>query len=322
MLIANDDSFDSVNSTSTVPKTVSCYTQTENSPESENGCDNSSDELKDEYPLAITLDDDITSISKIVPVSSQDAWVISNTNLQKIRGLVLEQDIFVKSVNDIAVLDDGSVLVLSKGSNIIMKLIPNKRLIRFVSVSLAPYCLCKTVNKCVLIALCNPVPTLGGVNDDESIFTDNIVQINQDGIKTHAINFVRLGNMYPFSMDTFDHDDGHVYMLYHHKRRNKNASIFKVNKNNRLEEKEFNGICGMEPAKDFQCYGILCDSNRILVSDNINQKIYALDKDLKFNKCIIDASLSLESPKAIALSNKLLWISDQSKIFIFKHDLY
>lgn len=250
-------------------------------------------------------------ISKIVPVSNKDAWVIEDSNLKRIKGLILENEIFAKSVDDIAVLEDGSILILNRRSTFITRLLQNKRLVQFTSVSYNPYCFC-TSNKSVFIITHYPSRLL------------RVVEMNQDGIKSSERNLELPMMAYrPFSMVL---SESNVYVLNQCDSSNicsqRRSLIIKLHKNLVFTSfyrtaKEFSGVYGMYPAKDFMCYGFVCAGDTCLVSDNINQKIYALDKDLNFRKCILDVTHGLESPGVIAIRDNLLWVSDVNKISIF-----
>ncbi|CAC5374871.1 unnamed protein product [Mytilus coruscus] len=122
--------------------------------------ESSSDEVTDEYPINVKLKQDINLVKKIVPISEKDAWIIANRKLLKIVDHSLKDDVYADKVDDIVVLKDGCVLILCVEQLFIMKLLPNRRLVRFAGVgskhppySYSPYCFCITEDDSLIIYL-------------------------------------------------------------------------------------------------------------------------------------------------------------------------
>ncbi|CAG2247269.1 unnamed protein product [Mytilus edulis] len=108
----------------------------------------SSDEIADEYPIKFQLKQNTTLVGKIVHFSEKDAWIIANRKLLKIVDHSLQDDVYADKVDDFVILKDGCVLVLSSAESFVMKLLPNRRLVRFADVGIMctylgcnPYCI-------------------------------------------------------------------------------------------------------------------------------------------------------------------------------------
>ena len=82
---------------------------------------------------------------------------------------------------------------------------------------------------------------------------------------------------------------------------------------------EFRGIIGVNPSETFECLGYaLSKQGNVIVSDSLHHSIHLLDSDLKFIKCLYDASDDIDAPSAIALKDGRLWVVDVDKIKIFE----
>ncbi|CAG2247272.1 unnamed protein product [Mytilus edulis] len=107
--------------------------------------ESSSDEITNEYPINFQMNQDINFVKKIVPISEKDAWIIANRKLLKIVDYSMQVGVYADKVDDIVALKDGCVLVLRYDESFIMKLLPNRRLVRFSNVDTVnnyPNCIC------------------------------------------------------------------------------------------------------------------------------------------------------------------------------------
>ncbi|CAG2247230.1 unnamed protein product [Mytilus edulis] len=156
--------------------------------------ESSSDEITDEYPIKIQMNQDIKLISKIVPISEKDAWIFSNQKLLKIVGHSLQEDVYTENVDDMVALNDGCVLVLRAFETFIMKLLPNRRLVRFADVGYNPYCICIR-DDIVVIYMWNQLDYTN---------KNHIIWMNTDGIVTKRSSFTRCNWMRPCSVQHLD----------------------------------------------------------------------------------------------------------------------
>lgn len=277
----------------------------------------SSDEVKEEYPIVIDLDN-VQWVHKVIPVSDHDAWILSNRTLRKITGNMLEDFIYAQSVDDITTLSDGSVLILSKDNKFIMKLLPTKQCVRFATVPwhMTPFCLCCTEDGSIFITLRDSISGRNYVNHCISKFS-------LEGIKIYETQFELHKFQLPYYMQNTAGTRGHLYVLYQTEGGYPipQSTIRMIDKNTGNILKTFNGAVEMNPSADFKCYGMtLANDCSILVSDHIQHSIFALSKYLEFRTCIMDNTHGLQSPMAIAVYANLLWVADQNNISIFKYD--
>ncbi|CAG2247250.1 unnamed protein product [Mytilus edulis] len=88
------------------------------------------------------MSQDITVISKTVPTSEKMLGSFSELKLLKIVDHSLQGDVYAEKVDDIVVLK-MVVCWFCHNETFIMKLLPNRRLVRFADVgSYSPYCIC------------------------------------------------------------------------------------------------------------------------------------------------------------------------------------
>ncbi|CAC5424038.1 unnamed protein product [Mytilus coruscus] len=172
--------------------------------------ESSSDEVTDqidEYPINFQLKQDIKLVRKIVPISEKDAWIISNRKLLKIVDHCLQGDAYAETVDDIVVLKDGCVLVIRYNGTFIMKLLTNKRLVRFADVgSYSPYCICIRDDIVVIY-----ISTVTGNNIYDYISKSHIIWMNTDGIVTKRSLFSERVWKRPCSIQNLESG---VYVLY------------------------------------------------------------------------------------------------------------
>ncbi|VDI12814.1 Hypothetical predicted protein [Mytilus galloprovincialis] len=281
--------------------------------------ESSSDEVTDQidkYPINFQLKQDIKLVKKIVPISEKDAWIISNRKLLKIVDHCLQVDAYAETVDDIVVLKDGCVLVIRYNGTFIMKLLPNKRLVRFADVgSYSPYCICIRDDIVVIY-----ISTVTGNNIYDYISKSHIIWMNTDGIVNKRSLFSERVWKRPCSIQNLESG---VYVLYRVDNESNLYSIelleAKSDKCNKLGC--FKGIFGFNPEKNFECKGMCVDkAGNIIVSDYRHHSVYLLDKELKYKKTLFDARNGLDKPAAICMFNNHLWVADENQIFIFNYE--
>ncbi|XP_063404292.1 uncharacterized protein LOC134687764 [Mytilus trossulus] len=287
--------------------------------------ESSSDEVTDqidEYPISFQLKQDIKIVQKIVPISKKDAWIISNRKLLKIVEHSLQEDVYAENVDDIVDLKDGCVLILRSDDSFIMKLLPNRRLVRFADVGIMytypsynPYCICL---KDDIIVTYNWSTTGNKTHGYTS--RNNIIWMNTDGIVTERSLFSKSGWKRPCSVQNLESG---VCVLYCADFESNLHSIelleAKSDKCNKLYC--FKGIFELTPHRNFECKGICVDkAGNIIVSDYRHHSVYVLDKELKYKKTLFDARNGLDKPAAICVFNNHLWVADGNQVFIFNYE--
>ncbi|XP_071137119.1 uncharacterized protein [Mytilus edulis] len=279
--------------------------------------ESSSDEIKDEYPIKFQMSQDIAVISKIVPISEKNAWIISNKKLLKIVEHTLQEDVYAETVDDIVILKDGCVLVLRNDKTFIMKLLPNRKLVRFAdvgSINYFPYCICIR-DEIVVIYLWNVKEIV------QNVYTSNnhIIWMNTDGIVTKSSLFAEIGWKRPCSIHNLESG---LCVLYHVKCESSLHSIELIEAKGEKYDilYRFKGIYGLNPERNFECKGMCTDNSRnILVSDHRHHSVYVLDKQLKYKKTLFDARNGLDKPAAISLLHDQLWVADGNQMVIFQY---
>ncbi|XP_052087359.1 uncharacterized protein LOC127724435 [Mytilus californianus] len=287
----------------------------------ESSSDEVTDEI-DEYPINFLLKQDIKRVRKIVPISEKDAWIISNRKLLKIVDHSLQDDVYAEIVDDIVVLKDGCVLVLRSDESFVMKLLPNRRLVRFADVGIMctyircnPYCICI---KDDIVVTYNWSIT-GGKHYGYTC-CNHIIWMNTDGIVTERSLFSNSVWKRPCSIQNLESG---VCVLYRVDNESNLHCIelleAKSDKCNKLYC--FKGIYGFNPEKNFECKGMCVDkAGNTLVSDYRHHSVYVLDKELKYKKTLFDARNGLDKPAAIGVFNNHLWVADGNQIFIFNYE--
>ncbi|XP_071137124.1 uncharacterized protein [Mytilus edulis] len=275
--------------------------------------ESSSDEITDEYPIKFQINPDIKLISKIVPISEKNAWIISDRKLLKIVDHTLQEDVYAETVDDIATLKDGCVLILRNTKTNIMKLLPNRKLVSFADVGTInyfPYCIC-IKNNIVVIYLWHVANGYTSRN--------HIIWMNTDGIVTKSSLFSESGRRRPCAIQNLELG----LCVLHRFNIGPNFHSLEL-----LEAKSdkcntlyvFTGIYGMNPQRNFECGGMCADNaGNILVSDHRHHSVYVLDKELKYKNKLYDSKNGLEKPTAISLWNDHIWVADGNQIFIFPY---
>ncbi|XP_071137121.1 uncharacterized protein [Mytilus edulis] len=282
--------------------------------------ESSSDEITNEYPIKFQINPDIKLISKIVPISEKNAWIISNRKLLKIVDHTLQEDVYAETVDDIAILKDGCVLVLRRDKTFIMKLLPNRKLVRFADVGTInnfPYCICIRDNIVVIYLWY----VTGSNQYGYACYTsrNNIIWMNTDGIVTKSLPFSESGRTRPCSIQNLESGLCVLYRLdiepYLH-----SIELLEVKSDKCNKLYGFKGIYGMNPKRNFECGGMCADNaGNILVSDYRHHSVYVLDKELKYKSKLYDSKNELDKPTAISLLNDHIWVADGNQIFIFPY---
>ncbi|CAC5361610.1 unnamed protein product [Mytilus coruscus] len=195
-----------------------------------------------------------------------------------------------------------------------MKLLPNKRLVRFADVgSYSPDCIC--IRDDIIVIYIWSVT----VKYNEYNSRNHIIWMNTDGIVTKRSLFSEIGWKRPCSIHSLESG---LCVLY---RVNANHNLHaielleaKSDKCNKLYA--FNGIYGLNPQKNFECGGMCVDkAGNILVSDYRHHSVYILDKELRYKNKLFDSKNGLDKQTVISLLNEHIWVADGNQIFIFKY---
>lgn len=89
-----------------------------------------------------------------------------------------------------------------------------------------------------------------------------------------------------------------------------------------MNDQTFTGLFGMTPSKDFVTNGIAKGpDDSVMVIDRKHPAIFVLDKNLKFQKIVVDATNNIEEPSFVALYNNKLWVINGNRILIFNYNL-
>ncbi|VDI79124.1 Hypothetical predicted protein [Mytilus galloprovincialis] len=286
--------------------------------EEDNVVESSSDEITDEYPIKFQINPNIKRISKTVPISEKNAWIISDRKLLKIVDHTLQEDVYAETVDDIAILKDGCVLVLRNDKTFIMKLLPNRKLVRFADVSTInyyfPYCICIRDNIVVIYLW-----YAAGSNQYGYASRNNIIWMNTDGIVTKSTSFSESGRKRPCSIQNLElglcvsyrfNSEPYLYSI----------ELLDAKSDKCIKLYVFTGIYGMNQQRNFECGGMCADNaGNILVSDHRHHSVYVLDKELKYKNKLYDSKNELDKPTAISLLKDHIWVADGNQIFIFPY---
>ncbi|XP_063404290.1 uncharacterized protein LOC134687763 [Mytilus trossulus] len=283
--------------------------------EEDNVEESSSDEITEEYPIKLQMNQDIKLISKIVPISEKNAWIISDRKLFKIVDHKLQEDVYAETADDIAILKDGCVLVLRNDKTFIMKLLPNRKLVSFADVGTInyfPYCI--SIRDNIVVIYLWYLSHQNGF-----ISRNNIIWMNTDGIVTKSSLFSESGRRRPCSIQNLE-----LGLCVLH-RFNIGPNFHSLELLDAKSDKcnilyVFTGIYGMNPQKNFECRGMCADNaGNMLVSDHRHHSVYVLDKELKYKNKLYDSKNGLDKTRAINLLNDLIWVADGNQIFIFPY---
>ncbi|VDH99943.1 Hypothetical predicted protein [Mytilus galloprovincialis] len=196
-----------------------------------------------------------------------------------------------------------------------MKLLPNRRLVRFADVgSYSPYCICIR-DDIIVIYIWSVTVKFNEYNN-----RNHVIWMNTDGIVTKRSLFSEIGWKRPCSIQNLESGLCVLYCL------NCETTLHSIElldaKSDKCDKLYcFKGIYGFNPQKNFECKGICVDkAGNILVSDYRHHSVYVLDKELKYKKTLFDARNGLDKPAAICIFNNHLWVADGNQIFIFNYE--
>ncbi|CAC5412111.1 unnamed protein product [Mytilus coruscus] len=198
-----------------------------------------------------------------------------------------------------------------------MKLLPNRRLVRFADVgtiSYSPYCICIRDDIVVIYSW-----SVTGNNQYNYTSKNHIIWMNTDGIVTKRSLFSESVWKRPCSIHNLESG---LCVLYRVNTEYKLHSIelleAKSDKCNKLYA--FKGIYGLNPQRNFECGGMCVDNTgNILVSDYRHHSVYVLDKELKYKNRLFDSKNGLDKQTVISLLNDHIWVADGNQIFIFQY---
>ncbi|VDI19474.1 Hypothetical predicted protein [Mytilus galloprovincialis] len=219
----------------------------------EDSIERSSDEIKEHNPLQICkLNKEIGRIKKICPISHTDAWILADRQLYKMVNQSLEDTVYADDAEDITVLKEGNVLILRNDSKVIMKLLKNKRLVRFANIGnsyykdMIPYCFCNSKDDLLTVYL------ISKSRDQRRGYRNCILQMNKDGILTAEFNFYAGSMNEPCLMQN---EETNLYVLYlasYYEYKNLHYINVLKAANDKCESIEsFNGIFGYQPSLHF-----------------------------------------------------------------------
>ncbi|VDI78064.1 Hypothetical predicted protein [Mytilus galloprovincialis] len=277
----------------------------------EDAIEKSSDEIKVDNPFHVyKLNKDIGRIKKICPINYTDAWVLADRKLFKMTNQYLEDTVYADDADDIVVLKDGCVLILRIKNTIIIKLLTNRRLLRFANVgnnSMLPYCFCSSIDDLLTVYFSSQSCDIYGN------YESCVVHIVKNGIITGQFNISTFQLEKPYIMHFVKSALCILYVADNLRVLN-NVKLFEKAKYEYIEAKYFNGIIGYNPTQNFESHGICSKKGNIFESDIRHHSVYALDKNLKYTKCEVDARDGLDKPTAIAIYSDYLWIADGDQI--------
>ncbi|CAG2247227.1 unnamed protein product [Mytilus edulis] len=194
-----------------------------------------------------------------------------------------------------------------------MKLLPNRRLVRFADVGTMDYhprCMCIRNDIVIIYIWCVTV-------NEKNVHTSksHIIWMNTDGILTKRLSFSERIWKLPSFIQSLESG---VCVLYC-----ENCTLYFIDLLDAKSDKcdklyRFKGIYGLNPEKNFDCTGMCTDqSGNLLVSDHRHHSVYVLDKELKYIKTLFDARNGLDKPAAINIFNDQIWVSDGNQMYIF-----
>ncbi|CAC5423144.1 unnamed protein product [Mytilus coruscus] len=273
--------------------------------------ESSSDEIRSEYPLTIELSSSVKKcVSKIIPISEEDAWIICENKLFKLRGCKLEETLYAERVDDMTVLGDGSVILLNRQEKFIKRLL-GKRILNFSNYgSNHPICLKATPDDYVIV-LVDSSYCMSEIQLD-------VVQLDNLGIVKSRFSFPYAKSCRPMEITVRNNSDLYIIINEYSPLR---STIVRIDlKTKKLDiYNKFSGAIGMNPSAHFICHGLCIEpNNKVLVSDQNHHIVFLID-NMKFVKSVFVAENGLDSPGTLAFFNGILWIADGTKIHKFKY---
>ncbi|XP_063406910.1 uncharacterized protein LOC134690757 [Mytilus trossulus] len=280
--------------------------------------ESSSDEVRNEYPITIELNASVKKpVSKIIPISDEDAWIICENKLCKLKNCKVEDTLYTERVDDIAILGDGSLLLLQRESTYIKRLL-GKRISNFAYPGTKiPQCLHVMTGNNVIILLDHS----GNESEDQlGQKKREVVQVTNHGVVQVAFSFLYDTDAIPNAVTVRNSSDLYIIFrdTYYTPER---ASIVRMDLKTKTLDEEiiFTGAIGIDVNSQFISYGLCFEpSGKILVSDQNHHSVLLID-NMKYVKSVYFADHGLDSPGALAFFNGILWIVDDTKVHKFRY---
>ncbi|CAC5413522.1 unnamed protein product [Mytilus coruscus] len=255
----------------------------------------SSDEVTDKYPIRC-LDTCKPAIAK------------------KIVNHSLDDIVYADNVSDFVVLKDACVLILSEENSFIMKLLTDRRQVRFANIGRPgrkPHCFCISEDDLLVVYL---VSYFGKPWYE---FINYFIWMNTDGIVTDQASFSKSTFQKPCRIQILEsylcvlYCEGNTSDLHRIELLEKKSDTYN-------SVKIFSGIYGFDAWEHFQSIEMcVYKDGNIIISDFRHHSVYMVDKDLKYKNTLLDARNGFDKPAAIGIFNDHMWIADGNQIFIF-----
>ncbi|CAG2226128.1 unnamed protein product [Mytilus edulis] len=214
--------------------------------------ESSSDEIRTEYTYHITIKLSYsvkTCVSKIIPITEEDAWIICENKLYKLKGCKLEETLYSERVDDMTVLSDGSVILLNSQDKFIKRLL-GKRILNFFNYGLdQPMCIKATPDDNVIV-LVDSSYSMSAVRLD-------VVQLDNLGIVKSQFTFSYAKNCRPIELAVQNNSD--LYIIINDYSSSPRSTIVRVDlKSKKLDANNtFTGAIGMNASAHFICNGFV-----------------------------------------------------------------
>ncbi|VDI13264.1 Hypothetical predicted protein [Mytilus galloprovincialis] len=254
----------------------------------------------------IPLADLVVPVTKIIPVNTSDAWLISDRKLFRLDFSGIQMAAYSEEADDIAVLKNGDLLVLNRTKSFINQIDARGNVTPFTSTD--PY-----------MPLC-----MDYVKSDNSVFiwmsnkdSRQMTVFETNGIKKKSFTLV---NSKSESCCMSVHSSNNFSIIYDVEQ---TTGIRNYVYSYSLEPKNsysFSGKSGQSPYLQYVCKGLCYDNDgNVLVSDMQFNTIYQLDGKLQFKEIVLDKNDGISSPAAIAYREGQLWIADSKSLRIYDY---
>lgn len=258
------------------------------------------------YPKRIPVTDLKYNVTKIIPTSDDEAWIISGRKLYNLNISGIKESQYSNDIDDIALSENGDLFILSRDSTFIFQMNRKGVTTRFTCTDpYTPLCMDYEQNNSTLLVWMNQKDarhmTLFGMN----------------GIKKSSFGLMgsKSGNCYMSAMSCSS-----FAIVYDVEQITGLRNCIYSYKIRPTSYKSFAGMFGCSPYLQFVCKGICYDEEGcILVSDCQFNTVYKLDQNIQFQKMLLDKTAGLECPTVLAFRNGLLWVADAKFIAIYKY---
>lgn len=279
--------------------------------------ESSSDEYRNDYPVTIELNSSVKKpISKIIPISDEDAWIICENKLCKLKNCKVEDTLYTERVDDMTILGDGSILLLQRKTIYIKRLV-GKRILNFAHPgSFIPQCIHVTPDDNAIVLL----DYNGNVGVNELFRKREVIQLDNHGVVQNRFSFQY--DKHAIAIAIIVRNNTELYILFHDTYYTPQRGIIAridLKTKTFYTDKVFTGAIGMTASIQFICHGLCFEpSGKILVSDQNHHSVLLID-NMKYVKSVYFADHGLDSPGAIAFFKGVLWIVDGTKIHKFRY---